>query len=88
MKKLMIIGLVFVLLGSWGLVTPRKSEAMDPITILGLSITIGFFGGSLYNYNQYPECRKEETMGAMGECIQKAQLDREKKEEIRKEVQK
>ncbi len=90
MKKLLIvIGLLLVLLVSWGLVTPRKSEAMDPLTVFGFSITIGFVGGSLYNYNQYPECRKEESIGDLGECVQRAQQDRkEKKERIRDEIQK
>ena len=88
MKKLMIIGLVLVLLVSWGLVTPKKSEAIDPLTLFGFSITIGFIGGSLLNYNQYPECRKEESIGDMGECLKRAQVDKEKKEEIRDEIQK
>lgn len=90
MKKLWIVtGLVLVLLVSWGLITPRKSEAMDPLTLFGFSITIGFVGGSLYNYNKYPECRKEESIGDMGECVMKAQQDRkEKKERIRDEIQK
>jgi hypothetical protein len=88
MKKLMMIGLVLVLFVSWGWVTPKKSEAIDPLTLFGFSITIGLIGGSLFNYNQYPECRKEESMGAMGECIKKAQQEREKKEGIRDDIQK
>jgi hypothetical protein len=80
-KPLIVIGLVLVLLVSWGLVTPKKTNAFDPITIFGFSITIGLFGGSLYNYNRYPECRKEESIGDMGECIQRVQQEREEKEE-------
>ena len=90
MKKLVIVtGLVLVLLVSWGLATPRKSESFDPITVFGFSITIGFVGGSLYNYNKYPECRKEVSIGDLGECVQRAQQDRkEKKEKIPDEAQK
>jgi hypothetical protein len=89
MKKLLIMtGLVMVLSVSLGLGTPRKSEALDPITVFGFSITIGFLGGSLYNYNQYPECRREESIGDLGQCVMKAQQDRdEKKERIRDEIQ-
>jgi len=88
MKKLMIIGLVLVLLVSWVLVTPKKSEAADPLTLFGFSIIIGLIGGSISNYNQYSECRKEESIGALKECVEKAKQDKEKKEEIRAEIQK
>jgi hypothetical protein len=89
MKKLLIMtGLVIVLVASLGVGTPRKCEAFDPVTVFGFSITIGFLGGSLYNYNQYPQCRKEESIGDLGECVMKAQQDRnEKKERIRVEIQ-
>ena len=87
MKNLMIIGLILVLLVSWGLVTPKKSDA-DPLTLFGLSMTFGLIGGSILSYNQYPECRKEESMGAMGECVKKAKQDKEKEEEILAESKK
>ena len=79
MKKVMILVSLMVFVTSLSMPV-KKANAFDMGLGTGIGIVIMFFGGSIIQYHNYPECRKEETLGDMAKCIEKVKEEREAKE--------
>ncbi len=78
MKKMMILVSVMVFMASLSMPV-KKADAFVDIGI-GIGAVIMYFTGSFIQFHNYPECRKEVTMGDMAKCIEKVKEEKETKE--------
>ena len=80
MKKRIILILVSLMFFMATLGMPvKKAEAFWDLGV-GVGLVIMFFGGSFIQFHNYPECRKEVSIGDMAKCIEQVKEDREAKE--------
>jgi len=81
MKKEMVIVLAILIAVTFTLTTTKKAEA-DITLFIGPLIPVVMIIGDLVLYFKHPECRKADTMGALGECVQKAGTSEQEKVEV------
>ena len=77
MKKVMILISLMVFMAS--LTMPAKKADAYVDVAVGIGFLIMFFGGSINEFRNYPECKKEESIGDMAECIEKVKEKMETK---------
>ena len=78
MKKMIILVSLMVFITSLSMPV-KKAEAFWDLGV-GVGLVIMFFGGSFIQFHNYPECRKEVSIGDMAKCIEQVKEDRETKE--------
>jgi len=81
MKKVMVIVCSILIAITFTLTTTKKAEAFDIGFVIGPLIPVVMIIGDFILYRQHPECRKADTMGALGECVQKAGTSEQEKVE-------
>ncbi len=72
MKKTMVIVLAILTTITFTLTPDKRAEAFDIGFIVGPLYPVIMVTGGLTLFHKYPECRKADTLGALGECAQKA----------------
>ena len=77
MKKMIILVSLTVFMATLGMPV-KKAEAFWDLGA-GVGLVIMFFGGSFIQFHNYPECRKEVSIGDMAKCIEQVKEDREAK---------
>jgi len=78
MKKMMILVILTAFVASVSMPV-KKADAFVDVGI-AFGAVVSFFAGSFIQFRNYPECRKEQTMGDMAKCIEKVKEEREAKE--------
>ena len=82
MKKAMVIVLAILMVITFTLTTDKEAEAVDIGLILGPLYPVIMVTGGLTLFRKHPECRKADTLGALGECAQKAGDSEQEKVEV------
>ena len=78
MRKMMILVSLMVFIASLSMPV-KKADAQWDLGV-GIGSVVMFFTGSLIQFHNYPECRKEVTIGDMAKCIERVKEEREIKE--------